>query len=229
VWVVVNPLVPALLFTFVFTKVADIDTGGIPYLVLVTTAMVPWNTVSRTLGRGGGALVSQRHVLTKVWFPRLLVPLSITLACVVDHLVSLAIVAVAVAQSDQLGQSVSWRLAILPALLVWTMALALATTLVVSAVSVRRRDALSALPIAIQVWLYVSPIAYPLSSVHGRARDLIALNPMTSLIEVHRWAVTGTSHVGTVGLVGGLAAAVALLLVGLAWFRVAERSMADVL
>jgi lipopolysaccharide transport system permease protein len=225
-WVVVNPLVPALLFTFVFTKVADIDTGGIPYLVLVTTAMTPWNTVSRTLGRGGGALVSQRHVLTKVWFPRLLVPLSITLTSVVDHLVSLAIVAAAVAES---GQPVTWRLAVLPALLVWTVALALATTLVVAAVSVRRRDALSALPIAIQVWLYVSPIAYPLRSVHGRARDLVALNPMTSLIEAHRWAVTGTDHLGTAAMVGGAAASVVLLVVGLAWFRVAERSMADVL
>jgi lipopolysaccharide transport system permease protein len=226
VWLVVNPLVPALLFTFVFTKVADIDTGGIPYLLLVTTAMTPWNTVSRTLSRGGGALVQQRHLLTKVWFPRLLVPLSLTLTSVVDHLVSLAIVGVAMGTA---GQAPTWRLVVLPLLAVWTLALSFAITALVSATSVRRRDVITALPIAIQVWLYVSPVAYPLSSVRGVARDLIEVNPLTALVEAHRWSVTGTTDLGTVALAIGLAATVGLLVAGLAAFRVAERSMADVL
>jgi lipopolysaccharide transport system permease protein len=225
-WVVVNPLVPALLFTFVFTKVAAIDTAGVSYLVLVTAAMTPWNTVSRTLGRGGGSLVAQRHLLTKVYFPRLLVPLSITLSSVVDHIVSLGIVAVAVAQA---GQPLSWRVALLPVLMVWTLALALATTLFVAAISVRRRDALSALPIGIQVWLYVSPIAYPFTAVSGRVQTALSLNPVTSLIEAHRWAVIGSTDLGAVAMTGGLLGTIALLVVSLAVFRVAERGMADAL
>jgi lipopolysaccharide transport system permease protein len=182
--------------------------------------------VSRTLALGGRALVSQRHGLSKVYFPRLLVPLSIVLTCVVDHVVSLSIVAVAVARSDL---ALTWRLSLLPALMLWTMALALAATLVVAAVSVRRRDALTALPIAIQVWLYVSPVAYPLSSVSGSVRDLMVLNPLTPLIEAHRWAVTGSSEVGATAMIGGALGALVLLVLALAAFRVAERSMADVL
>jgi lipopolysaccharide transport system permease protein len=127
------------------------------------------------------------------------------------------------------GQGPTWRLATLPVLAVWSVALALSTTLVVCAVSVRRRDALSALPIAIQVWLYVSPIAYPLTSVHGVYRHLIGLNPLTALIEAHRWAITGRTGLGPFALGYGIASTVVLLVVGLAAFRVAERSMADVL
>jgi lipopolysaccharide transport system permease protein len=226
VWVVVNPLVPAVLFTFVFTKVATIDTDGVPYIILVTAALTPWNTVSRALPRAGGALVAQRSLLTKVYFPRLLIPLAIVLTCIVDHVVSLCIVAAAMVQS---GTPATARLLVLPALMVWTLALALATSLLVAAVSVRRRDVLTALPIAIQIWLYVSPVAYPLQSLTGPARALVLLNPMTSLVEAHRWAVYGSSSLGATAMVGGMVEALVLLVVSLVGFRVAERGMADVI
>ena len=225
-WVVVNPLVPALLFTFLFTKVTTIDTGGLPYLAVVTVAMVPWNTVSRTLARGGGALVGQRQLLTKVYFPRLLIPLSITITFIVDYLVALGIVAVVMLRFDL---PVTWHIVVLPALAVWTLGLALATTLLVVAVSVRRRDALSALPIGIQVWLYVSPIVYTLASLSGLARTLIDFNPMTSLVEAHRWAITGSTDLGATAMAGGVLLNVVLLVTGLAAFRVAGRNMADVI
>ena len=224
-WVVVNPLVPALLFTFVFTKVTTIQTGGLPYLAVVSVAMVPWNTVSRTLGRGGGALVGQRQLLTKVYFPRLLVPLSITFTFIVDYLVALVIVVLVMLRFDL---PFTWHLVVLPALAIWTLGLALSTTLLVAAVSVRRRDALSALPIAIQIWLYVSPVVYTLASLSGLARTLIDFNPMTSLIEAHRWAITGSTELGATAMAGGVLLNVVLLVLGLAAFRVADRNMADV-
>jgi len=224
-WVVVNPLVPALLFTFVFTKVTTIQTGGLPYLAVVSVAMVPWNTVSRTLGRGGGALVGQRQLLTKVYFPRLLVPLSITITFIVDYLVALVIVVLVMLRFDL---PFTWHLVVLPALAIWTLGLALSTTLLVAAVSVRRRDALSALPIAIQIWLYVSPVVYTLASLSGLARTLIDFNPMTSLIEAHRWAITGSTELGATAMAGGVLLNVVLLVLGLAAFRVADRNMADV-
>jgi lipopolysaccharide transport system permease protein len=226
IWVVVNPLVPALLFTFVFTKVTTIDTGGIPYLAVVTVGMVPWNTVSRTVGRGGGALVSMRSLLTKVYFPRLLIPLSISITFVVDYLVALAIAIVVIVRSDL---PLTWHVLVLPALVLWTVALGLAVSLLVAAVSVRRRDALSALPIAIMVWLYASPVVYTLDSLSGWARTIICFNPMTSLVEAHRWALTGSSELGATAMVGGILMGIALVLIGLVALRVAERNMADVL
>jgi homopolymeric O-antigen transport system permease protein len=225
-WVVVNPLVPALLFTFLFTKVTTIDTGGVPYLAVVSVAMVPWNTVSRTLTRGGGALVGQRQLLTKVYFPRLLVPLSITITFIVDYLVALGIVGVVMLQFDL---PVSWHIVVLPALAVWTLGLALAATLLVAAVSVRRRDALSALPIAVQVWLYVSPVVYTLASLSGLTRTLIDFNPMTSLVEAHRWAITGSTALGATAMACGVLMNVVLLAIALAAFRIADRNMADVI
>jgi lipopolysaccharide transport system permease protein len=225
-WVVVSPLVPALLFTFIFTQVATIDTHGQPYIVLVTAAMVPWNTVSRVLGRAGGALIAQRNLLTKVYFPRLLVPTSITLAGLADHAVSLVIVGLAMLQS---GTPATWRLLVLPLLAVWTLALSLGTSLLVAATSVRRRDVITAIPIAIQVWLYASPVAYPLSAVSGRVQKLLAFNPMTSLVEAHRWAVLGNSEMGPRTMTLGVIETIVILVVGLALFRAAERNMADVL
>ena len=225
-WVVVSPLAPALLFTFVFTQVATIDTHGLPYLVLVTTAMVPWNTVSRVLGRAGGALIAQRNLLTKVYFPRLLVPLSTTLAGIADHLVSLVIVALAMLES---GTPATWRLLALPLLTVWTLALALGTSVLSAAVSVRRRDVVTAIPIAVQVWLYASPVAYPLSAVSPRLRPFLACNPMTSLVEAHRWAVLGTTGMSPRSMIAGIAETVVILVCGQALFRAAERNMADVL
>jgi len=225
-WVIVNPLVPALLFTFVFTKVTTIETGGLPYLAVVTVAMVPWNTVSRTLARGGGSLVGQRQLLTKVYFPRLLIPLSIAITFIVDYFVALGIVGVVMLRFDL---PVTWHIVVLPALVVWTLSLGLATSLLVAAVSVRRRDALSALPIAIQVWLYVSPVIYTLDSLSGVARTLIDFNPMTSLVEAHRWAITGSTELGATAMVGGVLMNLALVLIGLASLRVAERNMADVI
>lgn len=225
-WVVVNPLVPALLFTFVFTKVTTLDTDGLPYLAVITVGMVPWNTVSRTLGRGGGSLVSQRSLLTKVYFPRLLIPLSITITFIVDYLVALAIAGLVILRFDL---PVTWHVVVLPLLAVWTLALGLATSLIVAAISVRRRDALSALPIAIQVWLYASPVVYTLASVSGAARVLICFNPMTALVEAHRWALTGSTELGAPAMVGGLAIGCALLVIGLAAHHIAERNMADVI
>ena len=225
-WVVVSPLAPALLFTFVFTQVASIDTNGLPYIVLVTAAMVPWNTVSRVLGRAGGSLIAQRNVLTKVYFPRLLVPVSTTLAGIADHLVSLVIVALAMIQP---GTPASWRLLVLPVLMVWTLALGLGTSVLAAALSVRRRDVVTAIPIAIQVWLYASPVAYPLSAVSSRVQNLMALNPMTSLVEAHRWAVLGTSEMGPRTMTLGVFETIAILVCGLALFRKAQRNMADVL
>jgi len=225
-WVILNPLVPALLFTFVFTKVTTIDTGGLPYIAVVSVAMVPWNTVSRALGRGAGALVGQRQLLTKVYFPRLLVPLSTTITFIVDYLVALAIVGIVMLRFDL---PVSWHIVVLPLLAMWTLGLALATTLLVAAVSVRRRDALSALPIAIQVWLFVSPVVYTLASLSGVARTLIAFNPMTSLVEAHRWAITGSTDLGTTAMVGGVLMNMGLLAIALLAFRVADRNMADVI
>ncbi len=225
VWLVLQPLVPAVLFTFVFTKVTTVDTGGIPYLLIVACGMVPWAVINRSLLRGSGALVGDRSLVTKVWFPRLAVLIAVVIGAVIDYLVALAIVFVAMALN---GWAPTWRIAALPLLALWSLLLSLGVASLVAALGVTRRDILYVLPVVTQVWLYVSPVGYPHDLVPG-PRMLLLLNPLAGLAELHRWCLLGRADV-SIGVVAGAAAStVVLVLAGLLAFKRADRVVADVL
>lgn len=225
-WVILNPLVPALLFTLVFTRVVRIQTTEVSYLLLVTTAMAPWTLFSRSVTRGGGSLIAERHLLTKVYFPRLLIPVAVVAASVFDLLVSIAI---AMCTYPGSGAAPTTRLAVLPVLIVWALLLSLSVTVMFAGLSVRRRDLVVALPFLLQILLYLSPVAYPLASVNGAVRHLIRFNPMTALVQGFQWSITGRTELPLVDLVIGVTLTALCLAAGLAVFAVAQRDVADVL
>ena len=225
-WVLLNPLLPAIVFSFVFTRVVHLETGPVHYLLLVTTAMVPWTTFSRALTRGGGSLIGERNLLTKVYFPRLLIPLAIVLSSIADLLVSLV---VALATFHGSGARLTPRLLLLPLLIVWTLLLSFGVTVTFAGLSVRRRDLINALPFVTQVLLYVSPIAFPLFAVPIRIRSIMRWNPVASLVEAFQWAMSGRTVMPLADLAIGLGSCVAIVLIGLMSFSVGQRAVADVL
>ena len=225
-WVLLNPLLPAVVFSFIFTRVVHLETGPVHYLLLVTTAMIPWTTFSRSLTRGGGSLIAERNLLTKVYFPRLLIPLAIVLSSVADLLVSLA---VALAVFHGSGARLTPRLVLLPVLIVWTLALSFGVTVAFAGLSVRRRDLINALPFVTQVLLYASPVAFPLFSVPIGIRNVMRWNPIASLVEAFQWALSGRTAMPLQDLAIGLGSCAAIVLLGLMAFSVGQRAVADVL
>lgn len=225
IWVILQPLAPALLFTFVFTKIVNVNTGGVPYLLFVTTAMAPWNFVSRALQRGGPALIADRSLVTKVFFPRLTGQISVVASSSVDLLVSLVIIVPAMVHAHW---TPTWRFIFLPVVMAWAAVLALGVSTLTAAFSVKHRDVVQALPLLTQCWLYATPIAYPIASVK-LLRPVILLNPMTSLVEATRWSIVGHTTLTARDIFGGALIGVAILIIGLLAFHRADWDLADVL
>ena len=225
IWVILQPLAPALLFTFVFTKVVDVKTGGVPYLLFITAAMAPWTLVSRAVARGGPSLIAERSLVTKVYFPRLTGQLAVVISSFIDLLVSLVLVALAMLHAHWMP---TWRLLVLPVVMLWAGVLGLGTSVLTAAFSVKHRDVVQALPLLTQCWMYVTPIVYPISSVQ-KLRPLILVNPMTSLVEVTRWSIIGRSSLSPVWMVIGAGMSVTILVSGLLAFHRADWDLADVL
>jgi lipopolysaccharide transport system permease protein len=229
-WVVIQPLVAAGIFTVIFGLFAKIPSGGIPYPLLSLSGLVSWTFFSGALQRASGSLVSNSQLISKVYFPRLMIPLAHTLAVLVDFAVMLALLFVLTAFYRIWP---TWRLVTLPLFVVLGTLTATGVSLWLSAMSVKYRDFMYALPFMIQVWMYASPVVYPASIVPERWRMLYALNPLVGFVEGFRWCTLGTSSLDSRTLLSmvGISAGVALALFigGAYFFRRTERTFADVI
>lgn len=226
VWVVLQPLIAALLFALIFGKFAQMPSDGQPYVLFVFCGLLPWTFFSGALQRAGGSLIADSRLITKVYFPRILIPIASTLAVSVDLAVSLLVL---VAMMIFYHVTPTWRLALLPAFVVLTAVGASGVSLWLSAVSVKYRDFVHALPFIIQIWLFASPVAYAASMIPLRYRGVYSINPIVGYVEGFRWAVLGKSTL-TVQMVG-LATVITIItwLGGAVYFRRVERGFADVI
>jgi lipopolysaccharide transport system permease protein len=224
-WAVLQPLVTVLIFTLLFSRLSGIPSDGLPYPIFAFAALLPWTYFSQAIGRSGSSLVNNAALVTKVYFPRLAIPLAAVFAPIVDFVVTLAMLLVMMAYYRI---APGWALLTLPLFLLMSIATALAVSLWLSALCVKYRDVAVVIPFLLQIWLYVSPIAYPASVVPERWRVLYSLNPMAGVIEGFRWALLGTA-MPDLRLVAVSAAVVAALLVGgVIYFRQTELTFADV-
>jgi lipopolysaccharide transport system permease protein len=224
-WAVFQPLMTMLVFTVVFGSFAKLPSDGLPYPIFAYAALLPWNSFAQATGRSGVSLVGSANLISKVYFPRLIVPLSAAVAPLVDFAIAFVIL---LAMMAWLGIAPTWGVLALPLFLLLALATALAVGLWLSALNVRYRDVGYAIPFVVQIWMYASPVAYPVSLVPERWRVLYSLNPMAGVIEGFRWALLGR---GTLDFGATAASAVlvgALLLGGLVYFRRVERTFADV-
>jgi lipopolysaccharide transport system permease protein len=225
-WAVLQPLATMAVLTVVFSLIARVPTGGVPYAVFALAGLVPWTCFSNALTSGTQSLVSHAALVTRVRFPREILPLTYVLAAVADGVIAGGLlVAIMAAYGLPPGPSAWAALPIFATLVALVTGLALAA----AAVNVRFRDVGVAMPIVLQLLLFASPIAYALSSVPERGATLYTLNPLAGLIENFRRAVLGTGPLHVESLLVSIAWAAVVLPIGYVWFKRVDATAADVI
>jgi lipopolysaccharide transport system permease protein len=209
----------------VFGSFAQIPSDGLPYPIFTFAALLPWNFFAQAIGRSGISLVGSANLISKIYFPRLIIPLSAAVAPLVDLAFAFVIL---LGMMAWFGVAPTWGMLALPLFLLLALVTALAAGLWLSALNVRYRDIGYTIPFLIQIWMYASPVAYPVSIVPERWRLLYSLNPMVGVIEGFRWALLGTGSPDIGVMVVSAVVVMMLLLSGLVYFRIAERTFADV-
>jgi len=226
IWIVAQPLVTMLIFTLLFNRVARIQPdSNVPYSIFVMAALVPWTFFSAAVAASGNSLIGSAHLISKVYFPRMIVPAAAIVAAAVDMLVTLGVVAAMLAW-DRVP--VSWSLLALPVPLVVCTVHALGIGLWLSALNVEYRDLRVVIPFVMQFWLYATPVVYPIGALPPRYRIFAQLNPLTGVVEAFRSSLTGRP-IGWLALAYSTAAGAVVLVSGMYYFRRMERQFADVL
>jgi len=222
-WSVLQPFLTMVVFTIFFGRLAKVPSDGVPYPLFSLAALVPWTYFATAAANGSASLVGNQHLIAKVYFPRILVPLAAVLMPAVDLAVSFGMLVVLLAWYHVAPTAAIIALPLYVALGLLT---AFAVTLWTSALSVRYRDARYVLPFVIQIWLFISPVAYPASMVPERWRLLYALNPMATVVEGFRSSLLGTPGPGSMAVAAVVVVAAALA-GGAAYFRSVEGSIVD--
>lgn len=224
-WAVLRPLVVMVVFTIIFGRIANLPSEGVPYSLLVFTGMVPWFFFAGALSDSSTSLIKNSNLITKIYFPRLLVPMSAVAVALVDLLVGLALLLV---YMFWLGFTPTYRAIALPAFVLLALCTALGAGLWFAAMTVKYRDFQFVIPFLVQFGLYVSPIGYASNVIPETWRWLFALNPMVAVIEGFRWALLGGAFTMRAdAIVTSLVASLALVYGGLWFFHRAEREYAD--
>lgn len=225
-WAVIQPLVSTLIFFLFFGKMAKMPSDGVPYPVFAYLGMAVWTYFAGAVAYASASLVNNSQLLTKVWFPRLIIPTAAVLSLLPDFLIA-AVVGVVVMLVY--GQPLPWTFLLWPLLVPVMVILALGASLILATLNVRFRDVKYAIPFMLQMWMFLTPIIYPVSIIPERWRALLLLNPMGGVVDAFRaTALTGrTFEWGTLG--AGLGVGVVVLLIGLRYFTKAEREFADVI
>lgn len=223
-WAIIQPLFTMLIFTLFFGKLAGIPSDGVPYPLFAFAALLPWTFFSNAVTNSGNSLVGSANLITKVYFPRLIIPAAAVLAGLVDFVVALALLA---AMMIWYGVVPSIGVVLLPALLLLLTMLTLGVGMWLSALNVKYRDIRYALPFCIQLWMFATPIIYPMSMVPTKWRWLMTLNPLTGIIEGFRAALFGRPLDGPALAISMLVTALVLVYAAYS-FRRMEKSFADV-
>ncbi len=226
VWVVLQPLLAAAIFALVFGRVAALPSDGIPYFLFAYTGMVAWTFLSSQVTRASGSLVANQALVSKVFFPRALVPLSTLLSVLVDLAVALALGAVLLVVY---GVNPGWQVLLVPWWLLQITLLGSGMGLAFAALTVKYRDVMYVLPWLIQIGLYASPVAYALSAVPDDVRPFYDANPITWLLEGFRHSLLGGDAPPTWQWVAAPLVCVLVALVGTVVFQRYERTFADLI
>ncbi len=225
-WAIIQPAVQAILLTFVFGKLAGMPAGGIPYPLIVLCGLLPWQLFTGAFTGAGNSLVGNSHLISKVYFPRLLMPISALAVAIVDFSVMLAIaLPLVIAYLGWPG----WSLLALPLLVLLTLLIALGAGLWITALTVRFRDFRFITPFILQIGVFVTPVGYRTDSLPNW-RNLLALNPLSGVVDGMRWSLMGgRTELYLPGLGYAVIVATILLVSGVWYFRRTERKFADII
>ena len=224
-WVILQPLLTMVIFTVIFSYLVRIPSDGFPYPLFVLAALLPWNYFSQSLARGGGGLVNNANLISKVYFPRLIIPLSSVVTPAVDFLLSFVIL---IGLMAWYGVAPTWGVLAVPLFLLLALMTALAFALLLSPIHVKYRDVGHVIPFLTQFWMFASPVIYPVDLIPEKWRLLYSLNPMVGVIEGFRWALLGDQTPNFSVMAVSAVVVLVLLTAGVVCFRRAERTFADV-
>ena len=224
-WAIIQPVVTMVVFTLIFGKLAGLPSEGIPFPLFALCALLPWQLFAHSLNYSSNSLVSNANVLTKVYFPRLILPFSAVIAGLVDFAIAFMVLVGMMAYYHILP---GWSVLTLPLFIMLALAVALSIGLWLSALNVKYRDIRHTIPFLTQLWLFASPVAYSSSLVPEKWQTLYGMNPMVGVVEGFRWALLGkAAPLGPMMIVSIVATAI-LLVGGLFYFRRMEKSFADI-
>jgi lipopolysaccharide transport system permease protein len=224
-WAVLQPLAYALVFTLVFSRGAGISSEGVPYPVFALAALAPWLFFSQSVTGSAASLVGDANLVTKVYFPRLVLPIGRILSFTVDLSIALVIVAVFV---GIYGADPSAGLVLLPLFLLLALATAAGVGAFLAALNVKYRDVAVGVPFLVQLWFFATPVVYAGTLVTGKWHNLAAINPMVTVVNGVRWGFLSTPHPDPTAAAISVGSALVMLTIGLAYFRRTERFFADV-
>lgn len=223
-WAVMQPLFAMVVFSVFFGRLAGMPSDGLPYPIFAYCALLPWQLFAYSLTESSNSLVVNQNLITKVYFPRLIIPLSTVLAGLVDFAIAFGVLVVLMGYYGIVPTQAVWTL---PLFVLLAVGLALGVGLWLSALNVQYRDVRYTVPFLTQFWLFATPIAYPSSLVPEQWRALYGVNPMAGVVEGFRWALLGTTAASGGLLVTSSTVVLAILVSGLYYFRRMERTFAD--
>ena len=224
-WAIIQPFFMMVVFSLFFGYLAKVPSDGIPYPIFAYCALLPWQLFAHALTESSNSLVANERLITKVYFPRLVVPISAVLGGLLDFAIAFVILLLMMAYY---GVRPTWAIVTLPAFLLLAMLTALGVGLWLSALNVKYRDVRYTISFLIQFWLFATPVAYSSSIVPARWRALYGLNPMAGVVEGFRWALLGKSEGPGALLAVSVAVVILILIGGLYYFRRMEAEFADV-
>ena len=226
-WALIRPLLTMLVFTIVFSKLAKLPSGNIPYPLLILAAMLPWQFFASAVSESGNSLISNANMISKIYFPRLVIPTAAVIVSFVDFIISGLLI---FAMMLWYGFTPDWRLLSLPLLMLLVFLTALGAGLWIAALTVKYRDFRYITPFIVQMGLYVSPVGFSSTIVPEQGRLLYSINPMVGIIDGFRWALlAGQTPLYWPGLLLSLAVTLVVLISGTIYFRKTERSFADLI
>ena len=224
-WAILQPLITMVIFTVIFAHFAKIPSDGLPYPIFAYTGLLPWTYFASALNRSSSSVVAEAHLISKVYFPRAVLPLAGTVSGIIDFAVAFVLL---LGMMIWYGIMPAWGLLALPLFLLLALATALAVGLWCSALNVRYRDVGYTIPFLTQCWMYASPVAYPVSLVPENWRFVYSLNPMAGVVEGFRWALLGKQGPDFVMMAVSTVVVALLLVGGLVFFKHMERTFVDV-
>ena len=225
-WAIIQPVMTMIVFSIFFGKLGKLSSDGIPYPIFAFAALVPWTLFSNGLMQATNSLVGSSHLIKKVYFPRLIIPVASVLAGVIDFLLAFAVLLILMAFY---GITPTINTLWLPVFLLMTVITSLAVSLWLSALNVEYRDVRFVIPFLSQIWMFATPIAYSSSLLSEPWRTMYGLNPMVGVVEGFRWALLGTDTPPGLMAIVSIAVAFILLISGAFYFRRMERTFADII
>ena len=224
-WSVIRPVLTMVIFVIVFGRIAELPSNGIPYPILVFVALLPWQFFANALSESSNSLVNNANIVSKIYFPRMILPLSSIIVAVVDFIISFFILIILMIWYKF---APSWKIVFTPFFLFFALLAAIGFGLWLSALNVRYRDFKIIIPFIVQFGLYVSPVGFSSDVIPLKYRFIYSINPMVGVIDGFRWSILGSDvSIYLPGLIISIVLILVILITGIWYFRITERTFAD--